>query len=131
MEDLIKRLVEREEKNSGSIAVLEVHNTTTRKDLDRALRELEVIRNSVQHIEVMQATKSSIPLCTAPNMCIELKANLEKLAATVQTLVDYKSETKGGLRVMLAITAFVGSIGGAAISYGLRHFTNIGVIPHP
>lgn len=118
MEDLIKRLAEREEENSNAIGVLRVQGEQTRKDLDRALSQLDEVQRCVHRIEVMQAERKSIPMCSAPNLCLELKTHLEKLTSQVESLVENRAEQRGGVKAVMLIAALLGGTAGFGGAYG-------------
>ena len=122
MEDLIKRLVDAEAANTTSLQVQKAQNETLRRDVDRLLKEVEDIKGTTHRIEMMAVSQAAKLLCTAPNLCIDLKTSLERLTATVQALVDYRNETKGGLKVAMALAAVFGSVGGATLTFILRIF---------
>ena len=124
MEELIKRVIEQEQKNTGALLVHESQNLALRKDLDQLGRRMENIEACVHRIEVLQAGRAALPQCSAPNLCVELKEHVEKLADTVQTLVEHRAEARGARKTMIAIGAAFGGIGGALVTAVIHFFTS-------
>ena len=122
MEDLIKRLVEAEAANSTALQVHKVQNEVLRRDVDKLLKDVDDVKAATHRIEIMTERRLAVPICSAPNMCLELKASLEKLALTVQALVDYRNETKGSLRIIIIVASGIGAVGGSLLNMAVRHF---------
>ena len=125
MEDLIKRLVSQEEANSNAIKVQEERALSNRRDLDRLITDTAEIRAAVHRIEVSSAATSGKVTCTAPNLCIDLRKQMEELARTVQTLTETRAEGRGALRMAVALSALMGTVGGALVTYTLKMLAKI------
>jgi len=110
----MKRLMEQEQTNTSTLKVQEALSATVRRDVDQLVRKIDTIELCVHRIEVMSAGKTQ---CTAPNLCLELKVQVEKLATTVQTLVENRAEARGMGKMVIILGTIFGSAGGALVTY--------------
>jgi hypothetical protein len=116
MEDLLKHITAEVERQGQQLAAQEILTGHLAKQADRLEKELSSIRESVHRIEVLAASRSGIPVCAAPNLCLDLKRQMEALTANVQSLADARSEAKGALKVAVLVATIAGSLGGAIIA---------------
>ena len=117
MEEILRRLMDAQERNANEIAVLREGGAALRRDLDVALVDLREIRNGVQRVEMAQERRAAVPLCGTPNRCVELEKHVRELATVVQSLVENRAETRGGTRVAMALAALAGTVGGTVLTF--------------
>ena len=122
MEDAqVKRLEVHEDSNSSSIAVLKEQIATVRRDMDTLMKDMREVRGLVTQSAISQAATASKMTCSAPNLCVELKQQVERLAVTVQSLAENRAEARGAMRMGVALASVFGTIGGAILTYALQH----------
>jgi len=117
MEALIEHLKEMVEGTVNRIAILEATAKNTEHCLQRLVKESDQIRETVHRIEVAQAQRGSVPLCAAPNKCLDLEKQLLEISKLVSALVESRAESRGGMRVAHAIAIALSGLIAAAVSF--------------
>lgn len=128
MEDLLKRLTAQEEQNNSSIKVLEANVSNTRRDLDVLMADVREIRTLVTQIAIQQGVTASKVTCPAPGLCVELREQMEKLAASVQGLVETRAENRGAGKAVMILGTALGGLGGVLTTIVL-HLVTKGKMP--
>ena len=117
MEELIRELDQTVKHNQGLLAAHSTMIEAHEKNIAHFVLTLDVVRETVHRIEVAQAGTAAKVTCTAPNMCLDLRKQLEELARLVANLVESRSEARGAWKLALLVAVPLGGACGVIFQF--------------
>lgn len=92
------------------IAVLETSVAGTERCLNRLVREVDEIKASLHRIELNQERRAAIPLCGAPNKCVDLERQLAEIASAWHESAGDRAEMRAAVRQLADLTSLVNTL---------------------